>query len=76
MTDSFEIFLYVILICYIFKIFSSRGEMKFNFEFKTIPRCFWLGHLEMLLLSNLIDGWETFAESDLLTSFACLLGSG
>ena len=73
MVGSFEIFLYVILICY---IFSSRWEMKFNFEFNTIPRCFWLGHLEMLLLSNLIDGGETFAESDLLTSFACLLGSG
>lgn len=53
-----------LLVCYIYLIFWSAWEMKFNFESNTTPMCFWLGHLAILILLNLIGGWEKFAESD------------
>ena len=55
-----------------FKICSWTWELKFNFESNTITKCFWLGHLAMLLLLNLIGRSETFAESDLREKITCL----
>ena len=62
-----------------FLTFSSTWEVKFNFESNTIPKCFWLEYLALLLFLNLIGRWKTFVESDLrekITSFTYLLGSG
>ena len=62
-----------------FSTFSSTWEVKFNFESNTIPKCFWLEYLALLLFLNLIGRWKTFAELDLwekINSFIYLLGLG
>ena len=57
-------------------IFCSVWMLKSNFESRTIPKCFWWGHVAIILLLNmtgryvyLFDFWEK------ITSFACFFGS-
>ena len=51
--------------------------LKSNFESRTTPKCFWWGHVAIILLLNVTGGYvHLFDFREKITSFACFFGSG
>ena len=50
--------------------------LKSNFESTTTPKCFWWGHLVIILLLNMTGRYvHLFDFREKITSFACFFGS-
>ena len=51
--------------------------LKSNFESRATPKCFWWGHVAIILLLNVTGGYvHLFDFREKITSFACFFGSG
>ena len=60
-----------------FLIFCSIWMLKSNFESRTTPKCFWWGHVAIILLLNVTGGYvHLFDFREKITSFACFFGLG
>ena len=69
---SLKFFLQILLVWYILKFVHEHENWNSILNLTQSLKCFWLGHLAMLLLLNLIGRSETFAESDLREKITCL----